>query len=335
LTTAFVHIALLAYAGAAGLFLAWLVRPGPRVLTAGRALLWAGLFAHAVSLIAAGAGLTSAGLGAATWTGGQLFSLLAAVTVTGYLLLDLRYRLPVAGAFVAPITVAVMVPAHLVAGGARPFNPELTHSVALAVHVGCSTLGTAALALAFGLSLVYLASEKQLKRKQPGRLFARLPSLELIDRVGWKLVVWGFVFLSAAIATGSLVSRESTGAIFQLVPKQGFALLAWGLLATLVQARLVAGWRGRRVALLVVAGFILLAGSYAALLLAPSARPNSPARASAACLTDPNMEPLRGVVRGAAAPCTKRSAQRGAPQKHFVQTQKQERRAPFQFLGSC
>ena len=126
----------------------------------------------------------------------------------------------------------------------------------------------AALALAFALSLLYLASEQQLKAKHPGRLFSRLPSLELIDRVGWHLSVWGFVFLSVAIATGSLVSRESTGAALPLAPKEGFAVLAWALLAALIQARLVAGWRGRRVALLVVAGFLLLVGTYAGLLAA-------------------------------------------------------------------
>ena len=102
-------------------------------------------------------------MGAHAWRGGQLFSLLAAATVAGYLALDFRYRLPVAGAFVAPITVAVMVPAHLVNDNWRQYTPELTHSAALALHVGSATLGTAALALAFGLSLVYLASEKQLK----------------------------------------------------------------------------------------------------------------------------------------------------------------------------
>jgi ABC-type uncharacterized transport system permease subunit len=268
LSTWFVHIALVAYAGAAGLFLTWLVKPQQRLPSIGRVLLLAGLVAHLGSFLAAGAGagLTSAGLGAAAWRSGQLFSLLAALIVVGYLLLDFKYKLPVAGVFVAPIAVAAMVPAHVVATGARTFDPELTHSVALAVHVTASTCGTAALALAFGLSLVYLASEKQLKRKQPGRLFARLPSLDLIDRAGWQLVVWGFVFLSVSIATGSLVTREATGALFVLAPKQGFAVLAWALLAVLVQARLVAGWRGRRVALLVVAGFLLLIGSYAALL---------------------------------------------------------------------
>src|SRR5438309_493006 len=230
-------------------------------------LLHLGSFAAAVSL-SQGEGLARAGFGSDAWRGGQLFSLLAAATVAGYLALDLRYRLPVAGAFVAPVTVAVMVPAHLVHGGTRAIARALTHSTALALHVGSAAAGTAALALAFALSLLYLASEKQLKSKHTGKLSARLPSLDLIDRVGWHLSVWGFIFLSIAIATGSLVSHESSGSAFPLAPKQGFAVLAWGLLAALIQARLVAGWRGRRVALLVVAGFLLLVGTYAGLLAA-------------------------------------------------------------------
>ena len=127
------------------------------------------------------------------------------------------------------------------------------------------------LALAFGLAILYLASERQMKSKRPGRLFARLPSLDLLDRAGYRLAVWGFVFLSLAIATGSLVSREATGLTFPIAPKQGFAVLAWALFASMIQARLVAGWRGRRVAMLVVAGFVLLIGTYAGLLSAAPA----------------------------------------------------------------
>jgi ABC-type uncharacterized transport system permease subunit len=279
MTTALVHIALTAYIAAAVFFLVWLVRPQrlyapdatSRLVSAGRAMLLIGVVLHLASFLAARSegGIAAAGLGSDEWKGGQLFSLLAGVTVVGYLILDLRYKLPVAGAFVAPFTVAVMVPAHLVHTGARQIAPSLEHSAALAVHVGAATLGTAALGLAFALSLLYLLGEKQIKTKQPGRLFSRLPSLDLIDRAGWKLSVWGFVFLSIAIATGSLVSKESTGASFPLQPKEGFAVLAWALLAGLIQARLVAGWRGRRVALLVVAGFLLLVGTYAGLLAKP------------------------------------------------------------------
>jgi ABC-type uncharacterized transport system permease subunit len=271
MATILVHISMLAYAAGAAAFLTWLVRPSGRWVHAGRILLLAGFALHLASFAIPGvANVAAIGLGAEGWKGGQLFSLLAAVTVAGYLLLDWRYDLPVAGAFVAPFTVAVMVPAHLVTSSARAVAPRITHSIVLFVHVGAAALGTAALALAFGLALLYLASERQVKSKRPGRLFARLPSLDLIDKAGYRLAVWGFVFLSLAIATGSLVSRESTGTTLPIAPKQGFAILAWALFASLIQARLVAGWRGRRVALLVITGFVLLAGTYVGLLTAPS-----------------------------------------------------------------
>src|SRR6266478_8222767 len=245
MATILVHIALLAYAAGAAAFLTWLVRPDGRLARAGRLLLLAGVVVH-FAAFGVSLGIAGAGLGLSAWKGGQLFSLLAAVTVAGYLVLDFRYELPVAGALVAPFTVAVMVPAHLVTSSERAIAPQVSHSLLLFVHVGAAALGTAVLALAFGLAILYLASENQMKSKRPGKLFARLPSLELIDHAGYRLAVWGFVFLSLAIATGSLVSREATGATFPFAPKQGFAVLAWALFASLIQARLVAGWRGRR-----------------------------------------------------------------------------------------
>lgn len=277
MATILVHISLLAYAAGAAAFLTWLVRPSRRWVQAGRIFLLAGLVLHVGAFAAAFASLgdsnvAAIGLGAGEWKGGQLFSLLSAVTVAGYLLLDWKYDLPVAGVFVAPFTVAVMVPAHIVKSSARTVAPQITHSLALFVHVGAAALGTAVLALAFGLALLYLASEKQVKSKRPGRLFARLPSLDLIDKAGYRLAVWGFVFLSLAIATGSLVSREATGTTLPIAPKEGFAILAWMLFAAMIQARLVAGWRGRRVALLVITGFVLLAGTYVGLLTAPALR---------------------------------------------------------------
>src|SRR6266849_1693054 len=134
MATLLVHIALLAYAAGAAAFLIWLVRPGRRFVQWGRALLCGGVLVHFAALAAGvGVGVAALGLGAGAWKGGQLFSLLAAITVAGYLLLDLKYDLPVAGAFVAPFTVAVMVPAHLVASTARAIPPRLYHSVALSV----------------------------------------------------------------------------------------------------------------------------------------------------------------------------------------------------------
>src|SRR5947209_1158693 len=134
MSTILVHIALLAYVGGAAAFLTWLVRPQRGWVRAGRVLLLVGVVVHFAAFLTGG-GFAELGVGAEVWKGGQLFSLIAAVTVAGYLLLDWRYDIPVAGAFVAPFTVAVMVPAHLVKSSDRAVNPELYHSAALVVHV--------------------------------------------------------------------------------------------------------------------------------------------------------------------------------------------------------
>src|SRR5258708_11136481 len=146
MATLLVHISLLAYAAGAAAFLTWLVKPGPRWVRLGRLLLVAGVLLHfgafGVALGSADANVAAVGLGAGEWKGGQLFSLLAAITVAGYLLLDWRYDLPVAGALVAPFTVAVMVPAHLGTSQERAVAPQLYHSPLPLLHVAAAALGT-------------------------------------------------------------------------------------------------------------------------------------------------------------------------------------------------
>src|SRR5205814_9368456 len=127
MATILVHIALIAYAASAAAFLTWLVKPKPLLVRVGRVLLLLGVIVH-FAAFGASLGVAGAGLGVSAWKGGQLFSLLAGILVGAYLVLDLRYELPVAGAFVAPFAVAVMVPAHLVPSSERLIAPRVSHS---------------------------------------------------------------------------------------------------------------------------------------------------------------------------------------------------------------
>src|SRR5256884_7728405 len=140
MATILVHIALLAYTAGAAVFLTWLVRPSPGLVRAGRMLLLVGVVVH-FAAFGVSLGVAGAGLGVKAWKGGELFSLLAAVTVTGYLLLDFRYELPVAGAFVGPFTLAVMVPAHPVHSHAPGVAPGGSPSHRLFLHFGRACLG--------------------------------------------------------------------------------------------------------------------------------------------------------------------------------------------------
>src|SRR5256885_12763133 len=109
MATILVHIALVAYTAGAAAFLTWLVRPAPGFARAGRLLLLVGVVVH-FAAFGVSLGVAGAGLGVKAWKGGEPFSLLAAVTVARYLLIDFRYEPPVAVPVLGPLPVPILLP---------------------------------------------------------------------------------------------------------------------------------------------------------------------------------------------------------------------------------
>ena len=253
------HLGLAAYAAAAVSYVTWLLRPGGRAAWAGTVTLFGGFLFHGLAI-----GLRTVELAQApTFRFSEGLSVLALLTVGAYLLVDRVYRLPVIGAFVAPLVIAVLVPAHLVPVERVRAGP--IEGVVLPVHIAVALSGVALFALGFGVALMYLLLEREVKAKRLGTLFRRLPSLELLDKLNYRLVVLGFAFLSAAIATGAVFAHHEQGSPWQVGPKQAFALFAWGLTAVVVLLRHTTGWRGRKVALATAAGFALMLSAYVGL----------------------------------------------------------------------
>lgn len=244
-----------AYITAALVYLAFLVRQWPPLATAGRLLVGAGLALHAVSL-----GVLLGAQGGAPAGLAQGFSILAFLLLAIFLALDLRYRRPVLGAFVTPLAVAVMLPVLLL-HGMTPL-PRSLHGPLLPVHVTIALLGLAAFAVAAAVAVMYLLMERQVKAKHFGLLFARMPSLEFLDRLNRRLVVWGFIALSVTLVTGSMFASNAQGLFWVWDVKQVVTVGAWVIFAALLNARFFAGWQGRRVALLTMAGFGLLLVSF-------------------------------------------------------------------------
>ena len=95
---------------------------------------------------------------------------------------------------------------------------------------------------------LYLVMERQVKGKQFGLLFARLPSLEFLDTLNNRLVVVGFIALSITLATGAFfITGTGRGLTLLMDAKVLATLVAWGLFAAVAGARVLVGWRGRRV----------------------------------------------------------------------------------------
>lgn len=256
------HLGLTAYAVSAAMYLAYLLKPAGVSARFGAWAMGVGFVFHGGAVAFRVMELARDG----TFRFAEGLSFLAFLTVGAALLVNRFYRVPIIGAFVAPLVLAVLVPAHAIPGAEVPVSGSLV-SVVLPLHIGVALAGVALFALGFGVALMYLLLERELKAKKLGAMFRRLPSLQLLDSLNYRLVVLGFVALSVTIVTGALFSEMATGELVEFGAKQTFALVAWGLIAAVVALRQTIGWRGRRVAVATMAGFVLMTFAYAGIFV--------------------------------------------------------------------
>ncbi|HWT79999.1 MAG TPA: cytochrome c biogenesis protein CcsA, partial [Candidatus Methylomirabilis sp.] len=91
-----------------------------------------------------------------------------------------------------------------------------------------------------------------------GRMHFRLPSLELLDDVSVKSLLFGFPLLTLALITGSIWAEFTRGSFLPMYGREVWSILSWLIYGGLLYARLSAGWRGRRAAILAIIGFCLV-----------------------------------------------------------------------------
>jgi cytochrome c-type biogenesis protein CcsB len=216
-------------------------------------ILWIGFAAHALAIAARS---YNAGHIAVT-TFDESLSFLALLLVGMFLAVQLRWSLVALGAVVSPLAFGLTLAAAAVYDGVRPLPPIL-HSAWLPVHIVLSFLGDAVFALAFSASLLYLVQERRLKARRAGGALRALPSLETLDRLNYRCLVWGLVLLTLGIVSGIIWAHTAWGRFWSSDPKLIFSLVTWVLYVVLLQGRMTAGWRGRWAATLTIAGFAVI-----------------------------------------------------------------------------
>lgn len=165
-----------------------------------------------------------------------------------------KSKLKVLGAFVTPVTLLFF----LGAGFRRGVQvSDEVRSIMLPIHIGVNVLGIAAFALAFGFSIAYVVQERQLRQKKLGGLFQRLPSLDTLDTLAFRMVIVGFPLLTLGVVTGTLWAVRLDPDAPPIGATQTMGLLEWALFAAVLLLRAVAGWRGRRAAIGTMLGFLV------------------------------------------------------------------------------
>jgi len=187
------------------------------------------------------------------------FSLTIAVV---YLVIEKKYKTRTIGAFATPIAFLAMAYASMspnISDRIQPLLPALKSNWLIA-HVMTCFVGYAAFAIAFGVSIMYLAMQRSPESKS--RLLAHLPQPNIMDELSHQLIMFGFLFLTVGIITGAVWANSAWGRYWGWDPKETWSLITWFIYATLLHARMMRGWRGKRIAYLSIIGFVAVLFTY-------------------------------------------------------------------------
>ncbi len=268
MSIAILRLAAALYAAGAVAYIVYFARPRhARAASLGFALVAAGFVAHGVSI-----GFACNERGGAEFfnlRGG--FGMLGFLGAGAFLLLQRVYAMPTVGAFVVPLAVMAVIPGIFGLGpDKRGAIPSVIRLPVLKLHISTATGGVALFAIAFGVALMYLLQEREVKGKRFGALFSRLPSLDALDNLNQRLVRVGFAVYSVALVTGAVVAKNAWGSFWAWDPQQISSLSVWLLYGAMVQMHHM-GVHGRKYAILTLAGFALVLGSMLALGAVPNA----------------------------------------------------------------
>jgi len=183
------------------------------------------------------------------------------IIILVYLISERKRRLWTDGVFVMPLVVSLVAFAAVLNSDIRPMAAVLK-SPWMAVHVTLCFLSYACFTLALVFAVMYLWQEKELKSRKVDAFFFRLPALESLDWLGYRAIVFGFIFLSLGIVSGSVWAQQAWGTFWSWDPKETWSLVTWLLYLGYLHGRLMSGWRGKKSASLAVIGFLAMLFTY-------------------------------------------------------------------------
>jgi len=177
--------------------------------------------------------------------------------ICAYLIFNVKFKLRVLGSFIAPFAAFLMIISSTMPWLEGPVGPQFK-SIWLTVHIAIAFMGNGMFAITFLAAIMYLLLERSIKHKKFDSLYSRLPSLATLDSINYYSLVYGFIFLTGGMITGSIYAQNIIGTYWQWDPKEVWSLITWLSYAVLIHERLAVGWRGRRAALLSIICFCIL-----------------------------------------------------------------------------
>lgn len=215
-----------------------------------------GVAAMAVGLALQLASLTTRGLATDRVPWGNMYEFASVVGAAGVAaFLGVLVRLPQVrylGMFLLmPVVVLLFLAGTVLYSDASPLVPAL-RSYWIVIHVTTVAIGTGIFLVSFVGTVLYLIRRQWEQATEAGRtpkrfpvtLGWRLPSAELLDKMAYRTVAFGFPIYTFGIISGAIWAEAAWGRYWGWDPKETWAFITWVVYAAYLHARATAGWRG-------------------------------------------------------------------------------------------
>ena len=182
-----------------------------------------------------------------------------------YLYIEMTTDERAMGVFILPLLAALQVIPAL--------HPDVEdrsgvlRSPLFGIHVSSLLFAYASFAVACVIGITYVLLFKEIKAKQLGFFYARLPSLQVLDAMNQRAIVIGWIFLTIGMIVGAVWAARAQGyapgdprvqAMSLQDPKIFVALVCWAVYSFELFAARRIGWGGRRAAYLSALGFAIV-----------------------------------------------------------------------------
>jgi cytochrome c-type biogenesis protein CcsB len=225
------------------------------------------VLATAVGLGLSLGSLTTRGLATGRVPWGNMYEFTAVVGTTAVLaFLVVLVRQPQVrylGMFVMmPVVVLLFLGGTVLYAKAAPLVPAL-RSYWIVIHVTTISIGTGIFLVSFVGSVLFLIRRRwdsivasgRTPTRFPVTLGGRLPVAEVLDRMAYRTVAFGFPIYTFGIIAGAIWAEAAWGRYWGWDPKETWAFITWVVYAAYLHARATAGWRGAAAARINVLAF--------------------------------------------------------------------------------
>jgi len=160
-----------------------------------------------------------------------------------------RERYPLVAAAALPFALLILGGGALSDTAPSPFVASL-NSFWLYIHIFFAWLAYGAYTVACGAGVIYLLKTRRARAPSPAQELSRL------DELMFRSTAFGFVTDGIMIAAGAIWAKDLWGSYWSWDPVETWSLLSWVIYGLALHLRTTLGWRGRRIAWILVTAIV-------------------------------------------------------------------------------